>query len=529
MEKKQKKRKRKRNRKRKEKKKRKGKKKKKKKREDKTMRMYDSTTPQYHDQQTCPRAKRNAPMRLRSGAQVRKAARLAAAAKVVAWRREKWRAAVRADPSHKRAAAKAAFAAAPDKKRALARAASKAVYARDPGRVRLRVKQSHLTHQSSKDGGADAAMPSVCRCRSVASSGAAFLLQDDIEDMLDSKDMDVRAEAQALVDVTVNGADTDLTALALLPQLPTLSLQQIQLCDMPQQRFPPRRLMSRAWMSHSERHTLRAGPTVGHRDAGAVAVGSVGHSRHGKARHLACDGGVRGDALGRWQKLCVAPTQAWQPSTWGVAETINSVFMRNPWRRPWTLWWSGSAKCVCHGGHEAVSRRVAARSCCAYVVAEAAWTAGRSRKCRPRAGRARQRGGFGGVGVLLVGDFGQIPPIGEPSLMASQPGLREAAAGQRLFRSFHEAIRQRGRSEFKDSTLRLRGGAMSLADCALSAQHDLAAKSLGSAIRRVLEEEALWLVSQNAQAGSRNGAKLARLAEVREAILQQRRGGQTTI
>ena len=31
----------------------------------------------------------------------------------------------------------------------------------------------------------------------------------------------------------------------------------------------------------------------------------------------------------------------------------------------------------------------------------------------------------------------------------------------------------------------------------------------------MLEEEALWLVSQNAKAGSRNGAKLARLAEVR--------------
>ena len=46
-------------------------------------------------------------------------------------------------------------------------------------------------------------------------------------------------------------------------------------------------------------------------------------------------------------------------------------------------------------------------------------------------------GGFGGRGVLLVGDFGQIPPIGEASLIAPSPGQhREAAAGQRLFRSF---------------------------------------------------------------------------------------------
>ena len=43
----------------------------------------------------------------------------------------------------------------------------------------------------------------------------------------------------------------------------------------------------------------------------------------------------------------------------------------------------------------------------------------------------------------------------------------------------------------------------------------LAAKSLDSAIRRVLEEDALWLVSQNAKAGSRNGAKLARAETVR--------------
>ena len=39
----------------------------------------------------------------------------------------------------------------------------------------------------------------------------------------------MRAEARALVDVTVDGKDTDLTALALLPHLPTLSLQQIHM------------------------------------------------------------------------------------------------------------------------------------------------------------------------------------------------------------------------------------------------------------------------------------------------------------
>ena len=69
--------------------------------------------------------------------------------------------------------------------------------------------------------------------------------------------------------------------------------------------------------------------------------------------------------------------------------------------------------------------------------------------------------GSAGLASCLWETSGRFPPM-------SQPGSREAAAGQRLFRSLHEAIRlrrvyrQRGRSEFKDSTAarwrRVRGG-----------------------------------------------------------------------
>ena len=106
-----------------------------------------------------------APALLRSGAQKRKAGRLAAAAKVVARRREKWRAAFRAryrkDPNHKRAAAKAAYAVAPDKKRALARAASKAAYAAAPDEKRalLRRERRVLFAELSSQGGRSTPTP----------------------------------------------------------------------------------------------------------------------------------------------------------------------------------------------------------------------------------------------------------------------------------------------------------------------------------------------------------------------------------
>ena len=123
------------------------------------------------------------------------------------------------------------------------------------------------------------------------SSDAAFLLQDDIDDMLDSEDMDVRAEAQALVDVTVNGADTDLTVLALLLQMPMLSLQQIHL---------------------TLRHAATALPPA---PADVALLDVTQRAVHDRivqwARvvqgHLACDGGVCGDALGRWQNCALRP------------------------------------------------------------------------------------------------------------------------------------------------------------------------------------------------------------------------------
>jgi ATP-dependent exoDNAse (exonuclease V) alpha subunit len=128
-------------------------------------------------------------------------------------------------------------------------------------------------------------------------------------------------------------------------------------------------------------------------------------------------------------------------------------------------------------------------------------------------------GGFGGIAVILVGDFGQVPPIGDSSLITPAKGQsQKAAAGQRLFKTFAEVVRlrriyrQKGKSDFKDSTLRLRDGAMTLADHALWASHDLGYAALDPQLRMTFEEQALWLVTENKKAGERNGAKLAQLS-----------------
>ena len=164
------------------------------------------------------------------------------------------------------------------------------------------------------------------------------------------------------------------------------------------------------------------------------------------------------------------------------------------------------------------------------LVARTLWRRAHRRRGRPGPdgrlpGEPSHFGGFGGVGVVLVGDFGQLPPIGDVALIAPvKAQSRFAAGGQERFRDFTEIVRlrrvyrQAGASAFKDSTLRLRDGAMTLADHELWRSHDLGdglRAPIGAAaeIRKSLEENALWLVTENGLAGSRNGEKLVQLAE----------------
>ena len=87
-------------------------------------------------------------------------------------------------------------------------------------------------------------------------------------------------------------------------------------------------------------------------------------------------------------------------------------------------------------------------------------------------------GPFGGVGVDLMGDFAQLPPVLARSLLEGAPLLEGARAnnrllglsGRRVFAGFTSVVRlrrihrQKGVDPFKESTMRLRDAAMTMAD-----------------------------------------------------------------
>ena len=83
-------------------------------------------------------------------------------------------------------------------------------------------------------------------------------------------------------------------------------------------------------------------------------------------------------------------------------------------------------------------------------------------------------GPFGGIGVLLMVDFAQLPLVVSTSLMAGMPLIESgggvaksiALAGRQVFNSFEDVVRlrciyrQKGVDAFKDSTKRPRDSAI---------------------------------------------------------------------
>ena len=96
-------------------------------------------------------------------------------------------------------------------------------------------------------------------------------------------------------------------------------------------------------------------------------------------------------------------------------------------------------------------------------------------------------GSFGGVGVVLTGDFAQPPPVMATSLLIGNlimerhtSGLRgHALVGQKTFRNFIQVLRlmrihqQNGPDAFKESTMCLRDAAITLEDYELWQEHEV--------------------------------------------------------
>ena len=137
-------------------------------------------------------------------------------------------------------------------------------------------------------------------------------------------------------------------------------------------------------------------------------------------------------------------------------------------------------------------------------------------------------GGFGGIAVVCMGDFAQLPPVLATSLLphaqvqeARASGLRgRAIQGRLLFQSFAQVIRlrrihrQKGADPYKESTIRLRDAAITEEDYKLWQEHILPSADAqptwdGAGL---LQEQGLVLVAENEMAGRVNGLRLRQRA-----------------
>ena len=140
-------------------------------------------------------------------------------------------------------------------------------------------------------------------------------------------------------------------------------------------------------------------------------------------------------------------------------------------------------------------------------------------------------GRFGSCGVVLMGDFAQLPPVLASSLLfgaaiVERPalGMRALAlAGRQAFAGFSQAIRfrrihrQKGADAYKESTMRLRDAAITIDDYDLWKAHEVASINQETSMcdwegGETLLATGLTLVCDNRQAGAINGKRLAATA-----------------
>ena len=157
--------------------------------------------------------------------------------------------------------------------------------------------------------------------------------------------------------------------------------------------------------------------------------------------------------------------------------------------------------------------------------------------CRPsQPCRCGYRLPFGGVKVILAGDFGQLPPVAvvaektllHTSGLSSGRDSKEVNVGARLFKNIANVFRlrrihrQAGASVYKESLLRLRDGAHTKEDVELWKTHDLTSptRTFTPQERQKFERERVRLFCERKKAGQFNGRRLGEDAEDRGGILR---------
>ena len=155
-------------------------------------------------------------------------------------------------------------------------------------------------------------------------------------------------------------------------------------------------------------------------------------------------------------------------------------------------------------------------------------------------GRNPDRHTFGNVSIILVGDFGQLEPIDDLSMVAKEtrpqdlrkdlrPRWKHMRFGKLLVEDFKEAFMLKKIHRSKDdmwwteSCLRLRDFACTKEDYDAWKQHDL---DRGNAVwkkerREHFENEAVWLCARCEDVGARNGRKLRQLVERDKQVLHR--------